>query len=140
MDLREITAQVEHVSRQYAERFGIARTSDWHILKLHEEVGELTQAHLMRQGQARSKGMTDTELDARFAAEIADDPVSRPLISGNVTIRLIMPRGCVGGRAPVRDHSQMRGTHRSNLVANRRAFELVAGAGSGELAGDGAAV
>ena len=27
-------------------------------MKLHEEVGELTQAHLMRQGQARSKGLT----------------------------------------------------------------------------------
>jgi NTP pyrophosphatase (non-canonical NTP hydrolase) len=86
MDLREITAQVEHVSRQYAERFGIARTSDWHILKLHEEVGELTQAHLMRQGQARSKGMTDTELDARFAAEIADVLCHVLLIAGHHSV------------------------------------------------------
>jgi hypothetical protein len=56
VDLHELTAHVEHVSRQSAERYGIARNSDWHILKLHEEVGELTQAHLMRQGQARRKG------------------------------------------------------------------------------------
>jgi NTP pyrophosphatase (non-canonical NTP hydrolase) len=72
VDLRELAAQVERVSRQYAEDLGIMRSSDWHILKLHEEVGELTQAHLMRQGQARAKGMTSAELDARFAAEIAD--------------------------------------------------------------------
>ena len=72
MDLRELTEQVERVSHRYAESFGIARSSDWRILKLHEEVGELTQAHLMRQGQARSKGMTSAELEARFAAEIAD--------------------------------------------------------------------
>jgi NTP pyrophosphatase (non-canonical NTP hydrolase)/uncharacterized damage-inducible protein DinB len=72
VDLLELTAQVTDVSRRYAERFGIARTSDWHILKLHEEVGELTQAHLMREGQARSKGMTHPERDAKFAAEIAD--------------------------------------------------------------------
>lgn len=72
MDLRELTAQVEAVSARYAERFGIDRNSDWHILKLHEEVGELTQAHLMREGQARSKGMSSAEIDAGFAAEIAD--------------------------------------------------------------------
>ncbi|WP_433295967.1 hypothetical protein ACQPZQ_14775 [Pseudonocardia sp. CA-142604] len=72
MDLRELTAQVERVSRQYAAEFGIERTSDWQIMKLHEEVGELTQAHLMRQGQARSKGLSAAELDAKFAAEIAD--------------------------------------------------------------------
>jgi len=60
------------VSRQYATKFGIERSSDWQILKLHEEVGELTQVHLMREGQARSKGLTAPDLDERFAAEIAD--------------------------------------------------------------------
>jgi NTP pyrophosphatase (non-canonical NTP hydrolase) len=72
MDLRELTAQVERVSRQYAAAFGIERSSNWQILKLHEEVGELTQVHLMREGQARSKGLTAPDLDQRFAAEIAD--------------------------------------------------------------------
>jgi NTP pyrophosphatase (non-canonical NTP hydrolase) len=42
------------------------------LFKLHEEVGELTQAHLMRCGQARSKGFSADELDARFRAELAD--------------------------------------------------------------------
>jgi hypothetical protein len=51
MDLRELTAQVERVSRQYAAEFGIERNGDWQIMELHEEVGELTQAHLMRQGK-----------------------------------------------------------------------------------------
>jgi NTP pyrophosphatase (non-canonical NTP hydrolase) len=86
VDLHELTAQVEHVSRRYAERFGIARNSDWHILKLHEEVGELTQAHLMRQGQARPKGMTSAELDARFAAEIADVVCHALLIASHHSI------------------------------------------------------
>ncbi|WP_214402028.1 hypothetical protein [Pseudonocardia lacus] len=72
MDLHELTARVEAVSARYAERFGIDRSGDWHLLKLHEEVGELTQAHLMREGQARTKGLTGAELDARFAAEVAD--------------------------------------------------------------------
>jgi NTP pyrophosphatase (non-canonical NTP hydrolase) len=72
VDLQELAASVEHVSRRYASTFRIERTSDWHILKLHEEVGELTQVHLMREGQARPKGHTSAELDEKFAEEIAD--------------------------------------------------------------------
>ncbi len=72
MDLRELTTQVEQVSRGYAAAFGIDRSSDWLILKLHEDVGELTQAHLMREGQARTKGLGVAELEASFAAELAD--------------------------------------------------------------------
>jgi NTP pyrophosphatase (non-canonical NTP hydrolase) len=72
VDLQELAASVEHVSRRYASTFGIERTSDWQILKLHEEVGELTQVHLMRQGQARPKGHTPAELDEKLADEIAD--------------------------------------------------------------------
>jgi NTP pyrophosphatase (non-canonical NTP hydrolase) len=72
VDLTELAASVERVSRHYAATFGIERTSDWQILKLHEEVGELTQVHLMREGQARPKGHTRAELDERLADEIAD--------------------------------------------------------------------
>jgi NTP pyrophosphatase (non-canonical NTP hydrolase) len=72
VDLQELAASVERVSQRYASTFGIERTSDWQILKLHEEVGELTQVHLMRQGQARPKGHTPAELDEKLADEIAD--------------------------------------------------------------------
>lgn len=50
MDIRELTAQVEHISQIYASRVRITRDDNWQILKLQEEAGELTQAHLMRQG------------------------------------------------------------------------------------------
>jgi NTP pyrophosphatase (non-canonical NTP hydrolase) len=72
VDIRELTAQVEQISQVYAARFGIERDSNWQLLKLHEEVGELTQAHLMREGQARSKGHSAAEIDATFRAEVAD--------------------------------------------------------------------
>ncbi|WP_232661768.1 hypothetical protein [Pseudonocardia sp. TRM90224] len=72
MDLRELTDRVEAISQRYAAGFGFDRTADWHVMKLHEEVGELTQAHLMRTAQARAKGMGQAELDALFAAELAD--------------------------------------------------------------------
>ncbi|MEO7015792.1 MAG: MazG nucleotide pyrophosphohydrolase domain-containing protein [Leifsonia sp.] len=42
------------------------------MLKLNEEVGELTQAYLARAGQARDKGRSVDERDDDFRAEMAD--------------------------------------------------------------------
>ena len=67
-----MTRAVEVVSRRYAERHGIERDGAWFLLKLHEEVGELTQAYLMRAGQARDKGLSREELESGFRAELAD--------------------------------------------------------------------
>jgi len=35
---------IRSVSRTYAATFGLQRTDEWFMLKLQEEVGELTQA------------------------------------------------------------------------------------------------
>jgi NTP pyrophosphatase (non-canonical NTP hydrolase) len=72
MDLNQLTEDVERISARYAEHVGFERDDAWFLLKLHEEVGELTQAYLMRSGQARSKGLSPHELEAGFRAEIAD--------------------------------------------------------------------
>lgn len=72
VDLRELTDAVEAVSRSYARRHGIEQDATWFLLKLQEEVGELTQAFLMRTGQARDKGLSEQEIDERFRAELAD--------------------------------------------------------------------
>lgn len=72
MDVQELTAQVERVSQVYASRFGIDRDANWYVFKLQEEIGELTQAHLMLSGQARAKGRSAEEIHAMFRAEVAD--------------------------------------------------------------------
>jgi len=72
MELESLQREIESVSEYYAERHAIDRTDDWYLLKLNEEVGELTQAYLARVGQARDKGRTAAELDADFRAEAAD--------------------------------------------------------------------
>ena len=72
MDLRRLSRDVETVSQRYAETFGIRRDSTWFLLKLQEEVGELTQAYLMQSGQARTKDLTPEQLAANFRAELAD--------------------------------------------------------------------
>jgi NTP pyrophosphatase (non-canonical NTP hydrolase) len=72
MDLEQLTDEVETVSRRYAERNGFDRSSTWLLLKLQEEVGELTQAFMRTTGQGRAKGRTAEELQTSFRSELAD--------------------------------------------------------------------
>ena len=72
MDIKQCSRQVEEVSRRYAQRNGIERDDAWFMLKLHEEVGELTQAYLAKTGQARHKGLTPTQVEESFRSELAD--------------------------------------------------------------------
>ena len=72
MEIQDLQRDVESVSEHYAERHGIHRTDDWLVLKLNEEVGELTQAFLARSGRSRDKGRTQDELHEDFGAELSD--------------------------------------------------------------------
>jgi NTP pyrophosphatase (non-canonical NTP hydrolase) len=72
VDLKQLTEEVEAVSQKYAERNGFDRDATWLLLKLQEEVGELTQAFLRKTGQGRPKGLTPAELETSFRAELAD--------------------------------------------------------------------
>ncbi|SEH00508.1 NTP pyrophosphatase, house-cleaning of non-canonical NTPs [Nonomuraea solani] len=72
MDLSQLSDEVESISDRYARRLGIERDDTWFLLKLQEEIGELTQAFLMRTGRARTKGHSEEELDVNFRAELAD--------------------------------------------------------------------
>ncbi len=71
-DIGTITDEVEKISQAYAAKFGIERDSDWFILKLQEELGELIQSYLMATGQARKKGLSEQELSDNFQSEVAD--------------------------------------------------------------------
>jgi NTP pyrophosphatase (non-canonical NTP hydrolase) len=72
VDLEQLSLQVERVSAQYADGHGFRRDAVWFLLKLQEEVGELTQAFLAQTGQARTKGRTPEELNGAVRAELAD--------------------------------------------------------------------
>jgi len=67
--LPELADEVEIISRVYERLYGVQRTDDWLVLKLHEEVGELTQAYLARSGRSRDRG---PGVDEAFRAELAD--------------------------------------------------------------------
>lgn len=72
MDIKQLTEAIEQVSQIYAKRLNIERDSTWFLLKLQEEVGELTQSYLMFSGKARTKGKTPEEIQGELHNEIAD--------------------------------------------------------------------
>ena len=73
MHINETAAEIDSINRRYAEIYGFERTSDWLMLKVQEELGEVADAYLGMTGRQRDKGRGD-EADARerFALELAD--------------------------------------------------------------------
>lgn len=70
--LGSLSLQFEEASRAYAEQNGITRDPDWFMLKLQEEVGELTQTFNRKTGRCRSKGLSEEEIAVALADEAAD--------------------------------------------------------------------
>ncbi len=72
MNLKEISDQLGKVSDIYAQKFGIKRDNDWFLLKLQEEMGELSAAYLKLTQRARVGSETPAELDKNLKDEVAD--------------------------------------------------------------------
>ncbi len=67
MTLSDLTASVLRISDIYAREHAIDRDRDWALLKLQEELGELTAEHLRMSGRAR--GVADA---GKLGDEAAD--------------------------------------------------------------------
>ncbi|MCX8996380.1 pyrophosphatase [Rhizobiaceae bacterium BDR2-2] len=68
----DLQRRFEDASRRYADSNGIRRDADWFLLKLHEEVGELTQAWNRLSGRGRAKGRSEEERRRDLEDETAD--------------------------------------------------------------------
>ena len=68
MNLSDLSSSVPRISDLYAAEHGIDRSGDWAILKLQEELGELTAEHLRISGRAR--GAADPDALADEAADV----------------------------------------------------------------------
>ena len=53
MNLADLSRDVLRISDLYAREHGIERSGDWALLKVQEELGELTAEHLRMSGRAR---------------------------------------------------------------------------------------
>lgn len=72
MEIQDLIKKVEAVSQKYSKQYKIKRNPSWFLLKLQEEMGELTQVYLMMTGRGRSKDKTKKEIRNDFEKEIAD--------------------------------------------------------------------
>ncbi len=70
--LDDLARKFENASQAYAGENGIERDDDWFLLKLQEEMGELTQAWNRVSGRGRRKGRSDEEMARDLADETAD--------------------------------------------------------------------
>lgn len=70
--LGELTELVARVSDIYAERNDIARDDDWYLLKVQEELGELTAEYLKSTGRGRLKGAGADAVRVALEDEAAD--------------------------------------------------------------------
>lgn len=66
-----LQSRVERISRQYETAFGIVPGNDWIVLKLQEELGELTQAYLATTRRSRHR-LEAAEGHEALARELAD--------------------------------------------------------------------
>lgn len=74
MDLKSLQDSVLRISDIYAAEHRIDRDRDWALLKLQEELGELTAEHLRLSGRARGTP------DARALGDEAADVLGMLLI------------------------------------------------------------
>ena len=70
--LAELAPLVAEVSDTYASRNDIARDDDWYLLKLQEELGELTAEYLKSTGRGRLKGADSAAVRQALEDEAAD--------------------------------------------------------------------
>lgn len=63
LTLSEVADSAERISDIYARKFGIARDDDWFLLKLQEELGELSQAHLRLSCRGRGEASEHDRAD-----------------------------------------------------------------------------
>jgi NTP pyrophosphatase (non-canonical NTP hydrolase) len=70
--LEALAARFEAASNAYAQAHGIERDPDWFVLKMQEELGELTQAWTLVTGRGRRRGRTLEDLQTALADEAAD--------------------------------------------------------------------
>ncbi|MDO8290961.1 MAG: pyrophosphatase [Parvibaculum sp.] len=70
--LADLAARFEKASISYAEGNGITRNDDWFILKMQEELGELTQVWMKLTERGRKRGRSDEDLSHDLADETAD--------------------------------------------------------------------
>ena len=68
-NLEAFTDRLKAISDRYGRVYSVDRGGDWHLLKVQEEMGELTQAYLAKTARSRRD---PEQARAEVALEMAD--------------------------------------------------------------------
>jgi NTP pyrophosphatase (non-canonical NTP hydrolase) len=71
-DFSSLQTRCETISEAYAACNGFTRDDAWFMLKLQEEIGEVTQAFVKASGRGRTHGKSQSELKQDLTDEVAD--------------------------------------------------------------------
>lgn len=71
MDLKQMALHCEKAWSEYAEKFQIHRDDVFYLLKMQEELGELTRGFLEIRGSEKKRTAALDELKKRFAFDVA---------------------------------------------------------------------
>jgi NTP pyrophosphatase (non-canonical NTP hydrolase) len=71
MNLKEMSLHCEKAWSQYAKKFGIHRDDSFYLLKMQEELGELTRAFLELRGSEKKRKPSEEELKKKLASDVA---------------------------------------------------------------------
>ncbi len=69
-NLDAFTDRLKAISDRYGQVYGIDRGGDWHLLKVQEEMGELTQAYLAKTTRSRRDAQRAHEDVAHEMADV----------------------------------------------------------------------
>ena len=72
MDITELSERLEKLSVRYGEILSFERDPDWFLLKLQEEMGELTQAYLQHPAAPAPRDSARNRSATRSTQEFAD--------------------------------------------------------------------
>lgn len=72
MNFKDIEITLQKVCDQYSEKFGIEIAADWFLVKIQEELGELSAAHLAATHRSRPKDKTPEQIKENLSEEVAD--------------------------------------------------------------------
>lgn len=71
-DFKTLQDRCERISERYADANRFTRDDAWFMLKLQEEMGEVTQVFMKVSGRGRAHGKSREELKQDLADEVAD--------------------------------------------------------------------
>lgn len=72
MEIKELTEKLSGICDIYIKEHKIEKSQDWFLLKIQEELGELSSAYLKLTQRGRVGSKSQAELETNLQEEIAD--------------------------------------------------------------------